>query len=135
MKVAGMILGIIGGAIDAIYGLLVIFGGAMIGSVAGSIEGMSELESAGVTTSVITGAAVFVGFLILLLAVLGIVGGAIAKKSPIVAGVLMLIAGVLNFFLYVPGWIVAALLIVGGILAIVGASQDKAQVAAPPPAA
>ncbi len=45
MKTAAMILGIIGGAIDAIFGLIVIAGGAMIGQFAGNMEGMSQLAS------------------------------------------------------------------------------------------
>ncbi len=131
-----MILGIIGGVVDALLGLLVIFGGMFAGSLIGSnLPGLEGLEATGVTGGMVTGVLVFVGILVLIVAALAIIGGAMAQKRPVVAGILMLIAGVLNFIGGVPGLIVALMLIAGGVLALVAASQDKAQAAPPAPTA
>lgn len=136
VKVAGMILGIIGGVLDALFGILVIIGGVFAGSLIGSnFPGLEQLQGTGVPGSLVTGAFVIMGLLILIVAALAIIGGAMAQKKPVVSGILLLVAGVLNFFGGVPGFIVALLLITGGVLTLVAANQDKTQAAPPAPAA
>lgn len=131
-----MILGIIGGVIDALFGLLVIFGGVMAGSLTGAdIPGIEQLESSGVTMGMVSGIAVVMGIVVLLVATLVIIGGAIAQKKPVVAGILMIIGGVLNFFGGLPGVLVGLLIVAGGILALVGANQGKTPAAPPAPTA
>jgi len=76
--------------------------------------------------SIMTGAITIAGFLLLAVAALGIIGGLNAKSRPIVGGVLMLLASVLNFFGGWPGVIIGLLLAVGGILALVGAKEVQA---------
>lgn len=134
MKTASAILGIVGGALDALIGLIImIFGGSLAGLFvsSGALEGLEGAEYAG---SMITGAVVFVGFLVLLVAALAIIGGVVARKNLTVGGILMLAAGLLNFFGGWVGAIVAIMLIVGGILALVAASEAK-KAAPPAPAA
>jgi len=134
MKTASVILGIVGGALDALIALIImIFGGSLVGLFlnSGAVEGLEGAEYAG---SMITGAVVFVGFLVLLVGVLAIIGGVVARKNLTVGGILMLAAGLLNFFGGWVGAIVALMLIVGGILALVAASEAK-KVAPPAPAA
>jgi len=82
---------------------------------------------------VLTAAFVIAGFIILLVAVLGIVGGSVGRKNPTLGGILMLVAGGLNLFGGWPGFIIGALLIAGGILALVAANEAK-KTAPPAPA-
>jgi len=102
VKTAAVVLGIVGGGLDALLALFIM----------------------------VLGATVIVGFIILLGDVLGIVGGAVARKNPTLGGILMLVAGGLNLFGGRPGFIIGALLITGGILALVAANEAKK--AAPP---
>jgi len=92
---AVVVLGIAGGVLDALLALyMMVFGG---------------LTAAGV---------LIVGCVILWVAVLGIAGGAVARKKPTLGGILMLVAGGLNFFDGWPGVIAGFLFINGGILAL-----------------
>jgi hypothetical protein len=120
VKTTAVVLGIAGGVLNALLALFVmVFGG---------------LAASGVTGSMLTAAFVIAGFIVLLVAVLGIVGGAVARKKPTLGGILMLVAGGLNLFGGWPVFIIAALLITGGILALVAANEAK-KAAPPAPAA
>jgi hypothetical protein len=134
VKTASAILGIAGGALDGIIALVImIFGRSLAGLFisAGGLQGMEGAEYAG---SMITGAVVFVGFLVLLVGALAITGGLVAKKNATVGGILMLAAGVLNFFLDWVGALIALILIVGGVLSLIVAGEAK-KAAPPAPAA
>lgn len=135
VKTAGMILGIVGGVIDAIIGLLCIVGGAFMGSILGGLSGVQGVDVPPEASGIISAGVTVVGVIILLVAVLAIVGGAITNKHAVVGGILMLIAGLLNFFGAWLGFIIALILIAGGVLALVGSSQEKAKAAPPAPAA
>ena len=131
MKTAAVVLGIVGGVLDALLALFImVFGGV----VASALLNAGIPVGAGITGSVLTAAFVIAGFVILLVAVLGIVGGAVARKKPTLGGILMLVAGGLNLFGGWPGFIIGALLIAGGILALVAANEAK-KTAPPAPAA
>jgi hypothetical protein len=136
VKTAAVVLGIIGGVLDALLALFVmVFGGLAANALLNAgIPGLEGLAASGVTGSVLTAAFVIAGFVILLVAVLGIVGGAVARKNPTLGGILMLVAGGLNLFGGWPGFIIGALLIAGGILALVAANEAK-KTAPPAPAA
>ena len=102
VKTAAVVLGIVGGVLAALLALFIMA----------------------------LGASVIVGCVILLGAVLGIGGGVVARKNPTLGGILMLVAGGLDIFGGRPGFIIGALLITGGILALVAANAAKK--AAPP---
>ena len=102
MKTAAVVLGIVGGVLAALLALFIMA----------------------------LGASVIVGCIILLGAVLGIGGGAVARQNPTLGGILMLVAGGLDIFGGRPGFVIGALLITGGILALVAANVAKK--AAPP---
>jgi len=102
VKTAAVVLGIVGGVLAALLALFIMA----------------------------LGATVIVGCIILLGAVLGIAGGAVARKNPTLGGILMLVAGGLDIFGGRPGFIIGALLVTGGILALVAANVAKK--AAPP---
>lgn len=64
-----------------------------------------------------------VGVFAFLLGVLALVGAALVSSRPTAGGVLMILAGVVNFLGRAPGFFVAVLLVAGGILALAGGSQ------------
>jgi len=119
-----MVLGIIGGALDALLGLLTLLGGRFIARFLTEM-GATEPDMQ-VGASIVTGAITIAGFLLLAVAALGIAGGLNAKSRPILGGVLMLVASVLNFFGGWPGVIIGLVLVLGGILTLVGAKEAQA---------
>jgi len=131
MRKAGMVLGMIGGVLDAIIGLVVIFGGTFLVRLYSRIGDVEVLQGLG--AGVLTGVMIIAGLLILIAAAVAIIGAANAMKRPVLGGILMIIAGAPNILFNVPGLIIALILIVAGILALVGAKELK--VAAPPPGA
>ncbi|HHW26377.1 MAG TPA: hypothetical protein GXX23_03430 [Firmicutes bacterium] len=108
MRIAALILGILGGVVG-------IFGGGLV-SLVGGIGAALEVEGA----STVTG----LGFMAIPTSILGIVGGALAMSKPKTAGIMMLASAVLGVILvsaayFFPG----ILLLVGGILALVGQKE------------
>jgi len=102
MRVAGLVLGIIGG----IIGLFASGAALFIGGLG------SALNANGAST------VVGLGWVALLLSILGILGGALALAHPRVAGILMLTAGVGGFISVSLVYVVAGPLpIIGGLLA------------------
>ncbi|MCK9578949.1 MAG: DUF4064 domain-containing protein [Methanoregula sp.] len=110
MKTASLILGIIGG----ITGLLGSLFGIVFGGVVSAFSADERLDQ------------IFIlSVLALILGVVGIIGGAIAKNKPKAGGSLMLIAGIDGLMAISAGYIVAApLLIVGGIMALLEARKQ-----------
>ena len=65
-----------------------VFGGLAASALLNAgIPGLEGLAASGVTGAVLTAAFVIAGFIILLVAVLGIVGGAVARKKPTLGGI------------------------------------------------
>ena len=100
MKIAALILGILGGALG-------LFAGAMVSAIAGMMQ------------SIYWG-----GWAAMALSLLGILGGAIVFVKPRIAGVMMVIAGVGSFIAissFIATFVVFALsgplLLIGGLLA------------------
>ena len=115
MRVAAMVLGLIGGVIGLFAGGFAI--------VVGGIGTATQSDRAGTV--------VVLGFIALGLAVVGIVGGALAQAKPRVAAVLMLVAGIAGFIAVSLFWIVAGLLLlIGAVLAFLVRAPKSA--AAPP---
>jgi len=113
MRTGAMILGIIGGVIGLIWGII----SWMVGGIVG---GLSELLGLG------GGTMALLGFLTFVFAIMGVVGGGIARAKPKVAGILMLIAGFggFSFFYFSLFWLLPGiLLIIGGVLAILGRKE------------
>lgn len=133
MKIASLVLGIIGGVLAIIFAIVFIAGGALMGSLTQGIDKLSaQMEAQGwevvkdetASTLVSNAAGVAAGTLWLIGiagivgAVLGIVGGALAKKQSVIAGILMLVAAIPSFFTGF-GVIASVLFIVGGIFAFI----------------
>ena len=140
MRTASTVLSIIGGTLAIIIAVFLFFGGVMLKTVAPTIKNL-DLEGVeycayndsvrsmyfdeettkeffeNVTDrvgflSIIAGWALFVS------ATLGIVGGILAKKKNVLAGILMIVGALLSIFTLV-GILPGLLLIAGGILAII----------------
>jgi hypothetical protein len=116
VRTAALILGIIGGVLGIIAGIAAM----MIGGIGVAFEA----EDAGMIGGL--------GFFAIVFGVTGIVGGALANRSPKLAASLELAAGVLGFIAVSMFWIPAGLcLIVGALLAFLGRKQSSPEVAAP----
>jgi hypothetical protein len=104
MKVAALVLGILGGVGG--------FVGAIFALVVGGLGAVFGAKGAG---TVIGG-----GWAAIPLALIGIIGGALAMAKPTAAGILMLISGIGGFIAISAGYLFGGpLLIAGGILALV----------------
>ncbi len=130
MRTAGMIMGIIGGAIAILFGAFFIFGSAMFFSM-GSWNNYLNDYSQSQQASSVTGGTVFlvIGIIIILTGVLGLVGGLIIKKKNVAAGVMMIVAAGLSLFSFF-NIISMVLFILGGIFALM---RDRSQISAQPP--
>lgn len=107
MKIAALILGILGGLAGLIGSIFALFIG---GIEAFSLGGSSIIAF---------------GWVALFLSLLGIVAGAISMGKTKIAGILMLIAGVGGFICISLAYVVAGpLLIIGGILALIGSRKS-----------
>ena len=105
MRTTALVLGIIGGVLGLLAGLLVIAVGGT--AVAFEAEGGGE----------VTG----YGFATFALAVIGIVGGALAKGSPGWASALLAVAGIGGFLSAGLFWLLSGpLLLIGALLAFFG---------------
>lgn len=108
MKIAALILGILGG-IAGIVGSIIAM---MIGGIGSALGG----EGAKTVTSL--------GWVALLISIVAIVGGALAIAKPKIAGIIMLLMGIGGIIAVSIGYVVAGpLLIIGGILALVGSRK------------
>ncbi len=116
MKTASMVMGIIGGSIALIVALVMIVAGAAFYSItdyslsdwsnqwnfeySDSLGGYDFQLNPSSLTGFAGGAIIFFAILSLFAGVLGLVGGIIAKKRNVAAGVLMIIAAPLSLFGY-----------------------------------
>ena len=110
MKIAGLILGILGGL------------GGLLGSLfAVSIGGLgAAFQAEGAQEVVGLGGAAFV------FAIIGIVGGALAMAKPKIAGWLLIIAAIGGLIAVSMAWIMAfPLLLIGGIILIIYARNEN----------
>jgi len=102
-RTGAMVLGIIGGIFGILVGIFVV----LVGGVGGA------LGVAGAKTVVGQGLGAII------LAIIGLIGGAIVKGKPKLAGWMMILSGVLGFIAVSVFWFISGiLLIVGGILAL-----------------
>lgn len=139
MKTASLVLGIIGGVLAIIFAIIFIGSGALVGSMAQGIDELTaqmeeegwevvEDESVSVLATDVTGAAagtlLFIGIASIIGAAMGIVGGALAKKKSIIAGILMLVAAIPSFFTGL-GIIASVLFIIGGIMALIPQKTEQ----------
>lgn len=105
MRTASLVLGIIGGVCGIIAGLL----GMMFGGLGMATE---QAGAGGITRR---------AFLAVFVAIMGIVGGAVALRYPKAAAILQLIACVVGFILAGLFWIFSGLLfLLGAALAFFG---------------
>ena len=110
MRVASMILGIIGGIAG--------FGGALFALFVGVVD--ASFSASG--TSSIIG----LGVTAIFFSLLGLVGGALALKKPKVAGIMMLISAIGGVISISWGYVVAfPVLLVAGILALIGQKEKN----------
>lgn len=110
MKIAALILGILGG----IAGIV----GSIMAMMIGGIGSALNSEGSGTVTSL--------GWVALLFSIVAIVGGALALAKPKVAGIMMLLMGIGGIIAVSIGYVVAGpLLIIGGILALVGSRKTN----------
>ncbi len=148
MRKTSKFLGIVGGSLSALMAVIIILVGIFITSFVGTFledflnsdyyENLMEKENIetydledyiydeGIEDfSTIAGAIVItVGIIFLIIAVLGIVGGAMAESSNVLGGVFMLISGLLALISTI-GVIGGCLLIIGGIMAFVKEKPKK----------
>lgn len=104
MRTGALLLGIIGGLGGFLGGVFVLL-----------VGGIGEAFGAGETETLIGQ-----GWAAILLAIIGIIGGSLARARPTAAGILMLISGIGGFIAISAGYILGGpLLIVGGIMALV----------------
>lgn len=119
MRIAALILGIIGGVI----GLFASGAALFVGGIGAAVQsqGASQIIS--------------LGWAALFLSIIGIIGGAIAIAAPKFGGGMMLVAGIGGFISVSLAYIVAGpLLLIGGLLALF-ARKPKATSYSMPPAA
>jgi hypothetical protein len=108
MRSAALILGLIGG----IIGLFAAGFAIVVGGIGTAVQANRA------------GTVVVLGFIALGLAVIGIVGGALAQTKPRAAALLMVVAGIAGFVAVSLFWIVAGvLLLIGALLAFLGRAK------------
>ena len=109
MKIAAMVLGILGG----LAGL----GGAIVALFLGGLGSAFGAQGAGLISNL--------GFFAIPLSILGIVGGAMASAKPALAGKLMIASAVGGFIAIFFAYMIAAiLLVIAGILAIMEGKKE-----------
>jgi len=110
LKVASMILGIIGGIAG--------FGGALFALFVGGID--AAFSASG--TSSIVG----LGVAAIFFSLIGLVGGALVLKKPKAAGIMMLVGAIGGVISISWGYVVAfPVLLVAGILALIGQKEKN----------
>jgi len=110
LRVASMILGIVGGIAG--------FGGAIFALFVGGVD--ASFSASGTSSIIGLGAAA------IFFSLLGLVGGALALKKPKVAGIMMLISAIGGVISISWGYVVAfPVLLVAGILALIGQKEKN----------
>ncbi|MCM8748133.1 hypothetical protein NET02_03155 [Thermomicrobiaceae bacterium CFH 74404] len=105
MRIAALILGIVGGVLGIVAGIFAM--------TVGGIGAAFAAEGAGTVT--------WLGFAAILLGVLGIAGGGVALRYPRASALMQLIAGLGGFIAVSLFWIPAGLcLLAGALLAFLG---------------
>lgn len=105
MRIAALILGIVGGVLGIVAGIFAM--------TVGGLGTALEAEGAGTVTGL--------GFAAILLGVVGIAGGGLALRYPRASAVLQLVAGLGGFIAVSAFWIPAgACLLAGALLAFLG---------------
>jgi len=108
MKIAAMVLGILGGVFGILGALFALF-------IGGLGAGLEDPEA---------GTVIGLGLAAIIISIVGIVGGAIALSRPAIAGYMMIASGILGFIAISAGYIVAGpLLVIGGALALFASRQ------------
>ncbi|OQA46708.1 MAG: hypothetical protein BWY46_01989 [Firmicutes bacterium ADurb.Bin300] len=124
MRTASLVLGIIGGVLAVIFALIFMASGALVGSLGGAFEIEGNLpadQAAGLVASSLY----IIGGLSIVGAVLGIVGGAMAKKKNILAGIFLIVAAIPSLFTGL-GIIASILFIIGGVFAFIPQKDKQA---------
>jgi len=112
MKVAAMVLGVLGGVFGILGALFALF-------IGGLGAGFADPEA---------GTVIGAGLAAIIISIVGIVGGAIALSRPVIAGYMMIASGILGFIAISAGYIVAGpLLIIGGALALFASRQKPTE--------
>lgn len=110
MKIAALILGVIGGIAGIFGSIMAIF--------VGGVGSALKLQD----SSTVVG----LGLAAIFLSLLGIVGGALAIAKPKAAGIMMLMGGIGGIIAISAGYIIAGpLLIIAGIFALMGAGKEN----------
>jgi len=133
VKNASMVLGIIGGVVSILLGLFLILGGATFmsesfwenafsnatstGDVQINPEYMQQYKSTGTFF-------MRLGIFSSISGIVGMIGGMIVRKMNVAAGVMMLVAAVLNMFVFF-NVLSIILFIIGGIFALVREPQSR----------
>ncbi len=91
-------------------------------------RGVEVIENDSASVDAATGTMWLVGIASVVGAALGIVGGALAKKKGIIAGILLVAAAIPSFFTEF-GVIASVLFIIGGILALIPQKTSQKVVA------
>jgi hypothetical protein len=112
MRTAALVLGIVGGVFGILAGLL-----AML---VGGIGSAFDAEGSGMVAGL--------GFAAIMLGVLGIIGGALANRSPGASAILQAAAGLFGFIAVSLFWVLAGvLLLIGALMAFLGRHREAAQ--------
>jgi hypothetical protein len=115
LRVAALVLGIVGGVLGLIAGILAI--------TVGGIGQAVNANGAGTVTGL--------GFLAFVMAVVGLVGGALALSKPRVGALLLLVAGIVGFIAVSAFWLLSGpLMLIGALLAFLGRAPKAAAPAA-----
>jgi len=131
MRKASMVLGLIGGIMAILIALLIIAGGVFFSQALPALmdselsaeyyDEIGELDAdVDMDTAMSMVGVVFAGLggLLLVAGILGVIGAAVVNKNNVLAGVLMLIGGVIAM-ITIYGFLCFILLILGGIFALV----------------
>jgi len=130
VRKASLVLGIVGGAVDAVIGLAIFAYGPMLGGLAGRLGAGAPGER---SAQIISAIAVAFGLFVVLTGVLAIVGGVVVRKNPVLGGILMLLAALPNFLLRFVGILVGLALVVGGVLAFMREKPEPSSPSSTPP--
>jgi hypothetical protein len=108
LRIAALVLGIIGGVFGLVGGLFF----TALGGLGASVQADGASAVAGV------------GLLGILISIYAIIAGAVALKFPRFSGWSQLVAGIVGL-IFLASYISGPILLIGGILALVSAKQGK----------
>ena len=110
MKIAALILGILGGLLG--------MGGAIFAVFVGGVGGAFGAEDAGMVTGL--------GVAAVIISIVGLVGGALALAKPKAAGLIMIASAIGGLIAISAGYFIAGpLLLIAGILALLGNKNEQ----------